>query len=339
MFNQETNKLIILGKNIDTIPSNNNFKDTVCNNIAIVGIKYDNSLAIINNKNYELMTTNNTFPIVSLLSSSDKYKELFLSLLNDKFQAISCGTDHFVALRTNGTVITFGDNTNNQYNNSPDNTHKFKSISCGTYHSIGLKEDNTIMVWGNNDNWQCSITKFKLFNEMKCKAIACGGQYTGVINEDNKILLWGNCNNLPDKINRDFIKIGCGAKLVVGLTNFNAIIIREVITSKEHILLPNIHNLFTTFECGNEHIVILREDGTVITWNLSDSKHLALLDEINNNFVAIACGSYNSIGLKSDNTVVTWDCNTSGHVYNYSNCIKIFGSSGNSDISLAIKFN
>ena len=52
--------------------------------------------------------------------------------------AIACGAFHSVALKNNGSIVTWGSNLNEQLINSPMNRH-YKAIACGFYHSVALK--------------------------------------------------------------------------------------------------------------------------------------------------------------------------------------------------------
>ena len=54
------------------------------------------------------------------------------------FGSVSCGRFHNVGLRTDGTVVTWGDTTYDQRDDAPTDGN-FVAISCGLHHSGGLR--------------------------------------------------------------------------------------------------------------------------------------------------------------------------------------------------------
>jgi alpha-tubulin suppressor-like RCC1 family protein len=87
---------------------------------------------------------------------------------DSNWQRISVGTQHAAAIKTDGTLWTWGDNTSGQLG---DNTivHKstpkqfnisggiifgWKQISCGNGHTVALANDGTLWCWGRNSYGQ-----------------------------------------------------------------------------------------------------------------------------------------------------------------------------------------
>ncbi len=71
-----------------------------------------------------------------------------------KFIQVACGDFYSVGIRIDGSVVTWGSNTNNIRNALPINSDKFIQVTCGLYHSIGIKEDSPVVVWGDNSENQ-----------------------------------------------------------------------------------------------------------------------------------------------------------------------------------------
>jgi alpha-tubulin suppressor-like RCC1 family protein len=65
------------------------------------------------------------------------------------FVKIACGVHHSVAIKDDGSIVTWGNNQFNQNKDAPTEGY-FIKIACGLYHSIGLKDDGTIVTWGND---------------------------------------------------------------------------------------------------------------------------------------------------------------------------------------------
>ena len=69
-------------------------------------------------------------------------------------KSISCGGYHSVALRDDGTVKCWGNNTQNQCNSIYKTFTNIIKASCGNEYSVALTSDGTIKCWGSNEKNQ-----------------------------------------------------------------------------------------------------------------------------------------------------------------------------------------
>ncbi|MGN6385500.1 MAG: hypothetical protein ACTHMT_04605, partial [Verrucomicrobiota bacterium] len=76
--------------------------------------------------------------------------------LNDAV-AIAAGYLHSVALRSNGTVTAWGDNTFGQ-TNVPTSLSNVVAIAAGDFHSYALQKNGQIVSWGDNTYGQANVT-------------------------------------------------------------------------------------------------------------------------------------------------------------------------------------
>jgi alpha-tubulin suppressor-like RCC1 family protein len=78
--------------------------------------------------------------------------------------AIAAGTSHSIALKNDGNIWTWGNNSNGQLGDGTT-TQKIKpvqvsglsnsiAIAAGYDHSVALKTDGTVWTWGSNSNGQ-----------------------------------------------------------------------------------------------------------------------------------------------------------------------------------------
>ena len=58
---------------------------------------------------------------------------------------ISCGGNHSVGLKEDGTIVCWGSNTDNQLDEIYISYTNITAIACGHNHSVGLKDDGTIV--------------------------------------------------------------------------------------------------------------------------------------------------------------------------------------------------
>lgn len=59
------------------------------------------------------------------------------------------GGFHSLGLRSDGTIVVWGDNEYGQCN-VPSPNSDFVAIAAGYYHNVGVKSDGTIVAWGRN---------------------------------------------------------------------------------------------------------------------------------------------------------------------------------------------
>jgi len=91
-------------------------------------------------------------------------------------QAIGAGDYHSLAVRTNGTVVAWGDNSEGQCQ-PPANLTNAVAVAGGGAHSLAIKADSSMAGWGNNWNAQCNFPT-NLFN---IAAVAAGEAHSVVL--------------------------------------------------------------------------------------------------------------------------------------------------------------
>lgn len=70
--------------------------------------------------------------------------------------AVASGTSHGVALKSDGTIVAWGDNTFGQID-VPSGLSRVVAIATGSHHSLALKEDGGVAAWGNNSSGQTNV--------------------------------------------------------------------------------------------------------------------------------------------------------------------------------------
>jgi len=70
--------------------------------------------------------------------------------------AIAAGGNHCLALRSDGTVVSWGTYGLAQSPVPADLTNVV-AIATGDYHSLALKKDGSLVAWGFNTAGQCSV--------------------------------------------------------------------------------------------------------------------------------------------------------------------------------------
>jgi len=170
-------------------------------NISLVGGYYDPANSDITS----LSETNNCVneDVVNIKSLTP----IQITGLNN-VEAISAGFGHMLALKTDGTVWTWGCNTYGQVGNGKIGTSNNRipaqvknltdviSISAGYRHSLALKSDGTVWAWGHNafgelgdGSQNDNPTPSQIQTLKNIRAVSAGFDYSLALDTNN--LLWG----------------------------------------------------------------------------------------------------------------------------------------------------
>lgn len=123
--------------------------------------------------------------------------------------SIAVGDYHVLALRDDGTVLSWGKNNRGQLgigNGSGDqNTpvavmlDNVKAISAGCSHSLGLKHDGTVWAWGSNDQGELgdgtTVDRYepvRVNNLESIVAISAGNRISLALKSDGTVWAWGD---------------------------------------------------------------------------------------------------------------------------------------------------
>jgi alpha-tubulin suppressor-like RCC1 family protein len=126
--------------------------------------------------------------------------------------AVAAGGNHSLALTSDSTVWSWGNNLTGQLgNNSIFSSYSavqvqdigapltgVKAIAAGAHHSLALKTDGTVWAWGYNQYGQLggaygsvSTVPMQVASLNSVKLIAAGGQFSVAVKDDNTVWVWG----------------------------------------------------------------------------------------------------------------------------------------------------
>jgi len=192
------------------------------------------------------------------------------------WKQVDCGTSHTAAIKTDGTLWTWGRNSFGAVGDTigavpsdrstPVTTFaggtNWKQVSCGSNHTAAIKTDGTLWTWGRNSYGQLGtnnttdrftpVTTFA--GGTNWKQVAGGREYTAAIKTDGTLWTWGS--------NYDGIDIFGDITLYYGQLGIN-----NTTTTR---LTP-----VTTFaggtnwkqvSCGRSNTAAIKTDGTLWTW-------------------------------------------------------------------------
>ena len=209
--------------------------------------------------------------------------------------AIATGVDHTVGLRLDGTVLSVGRNSDGRCDTI--SWGDVVAIAAGHKHTVGLCSDGTVLTVGNNSFHQRDTQSWR-----GIVAIAAGWDHTVGLRSDGTVLAIGDnsCHQCNTESWRDVVSIAAGYRHTVCLHRDGTV----------SAIGYNSHNQCDTeswedvvaIAAGHRYTVGLRSDGTVLTVGNNDfyQRNTESWREV----VAIAAGSKHTLGLRSDGTVL-----------------------------------
>ena len=186
--------------------------------------------------------------------------------------ALSGGTSHVLALRSDGSVVAWGDDYVGRATPPVGLTNVVK-LSAGAIHSLALKSDGTVVAWGGNGSGQASVP----VGLVGVTSIAAGERFSLALKSDGTVVGWGGFLSLRD------------TRPIPIPANLSGVI---------------------AIAAGMEHWLAAKADGGVGEWDIFGGAR-SVPDGLTN-VVAVAAGAYHSLALKADGTVVAWGDDSSG---------------------------
>ncbi len=228
---------------------------------------------------------------------------------------IAAGAYHTVALKSDGTLWSWGSNAYGQLGDGSgtskivptkietDNT--WASVFSGAFHTVALKSDGTLWAWGYNYAGQLGdgtttnrLSPVQIGTDNTWVSVFAGYYHTIALKSDGTLWAWG-LNN--------YGQLGDGSG-----TN------RFVPTQIGY------DNTWVSVSAEVWHTIALKSDGTLWAWGdngcgeLGDGsarvKFVPTKIGSENTWVSISAGLYYTIALKSDGTLWAWGYNGGGQL-------------------------
>jgi len=234
------------------------------------------------------------------------------------WKQVACGHRHTAAIKTDGTLWTWG---HNAYGQLGDNTTtnrltpvttfaggtNWKQVAGGYSHTAAIKTDGTLWTWGTNgsghlgDNTAVtrSIPVTTFAGGTNWKQVACGYSYTAAIKTDGTLWTWGS-GTFGQLGDNTLINRSTPVTTFAGGTNWKQV------------------------ACGQNYTAAIKTDGTLWTWGLGTSGQLGNNNTTDRNtpvttfaggtnWKQVSCGNgYTTAAIKTDGTLWCWGYNGVG---------------------------
>jgi len=268
------------------------------------------------------------------LSSASQYSTGTVAIagkaLNDVI-AVSAGLNHSLALKSDGTVVGWGNNMSGRAigieTKSPHRAAglvtfggealtNVVAISAGQ-QSLALRRDGSVISWGKDAAGKDMKLPFHLSEVI---AVSAGGNHNLAINRDGKVVSWRS-EGYHAVVDLDDVAAVAACRSFYGydlaITTQGSVVKfgGRGDVEPQPLGLSNV----VAVAAGSSHYLALKKDGTVVEWGSYDvgfgggpplndgSKALVRINGVLlSNVMAIAAGRSHSLALKRDGSVVGW---------------------------------
>jgi len=223
--------------------------------------------------------------------------------VGNDFNAIASGLYHSLALKKDGSIVCWGDNYYGQ--TTPPEGNDFVAITAGLCDSLALKSDGTIVGWGYDEYGQATPPEGNDF-----VAITAGLGHSVALKRDGSIISWGHNDfgQTATPEGNDFVAIAAGGWHSLALKRDGSIVGWGSNWYGE--TTPPAGNDFVAIAAGGAHSLALKSNGSVVAWGVN--WYGQATPPSGNDFVAISAGIYHSLALTSDGFIVAWGDNEYG---------------------------
>lgn len=248
---------------------------------------------------------------------------------------IAAGGNTSLALKTDGSVVAWGNNSAGQCI-VPTGLTEVVTVAEGDGSSFALKADGTVIAWGGSAN---STLPSGLQGVI---ALASGGSHSLALRVDGMVVAWGGNSSgqstVPTNLN-GVVAVAAGyateAENSLALESDGTVVAWGDNSYGQSTVPAALANV-TAIAAGGGHCLALRSDGSVVGWGLNNAGQATPPVGLSG-VIAIAAGGIHSLALKADGTVVGWGGNNLGQSTVPSGLNGVVAIAAGSSHSLALK--
>ena len=295
---------------IQTVAGGTNWKQLACGYTHAAAIKTDGTLWLWGWGVYGQLGDNTT-------TSKSSPVQTISGGLN--WSQVACGYYHTAAIKTDGTLWVWGDNTfgglgtnNTTRLSSPVQTitggTNWKQVVCGKYTTTAIKTDGTLWSCGYNDRGQLGdgtlvnrSSPVQVYGAgINWSSLASTSYTTAAIKTDGTLWSWGYNGN-GELGDNSTTNRSSPVQTIAGGTNWKSI------------------------QRGTYHTAAIKTDGTLWMWGnnqfgqLGNNTTTTISSPVQTvtggtNWMRVSCGGYTTAAIKTDGTLWSWGRNESGQL-------------------------
>ncbi len=250
-----------------------------------------------------------------------KYQTIPVKVL-DNVISVSSGENHTAAIKTDGSLWTWGGNYDGQLgnNSTKDSLVPVKvldnvtAVSCGNNYTATIKKDGSLWMWGNNNYGQLgkgvpgnSVIPVKVLDNVA--AVSCGRWgHTAAIKTDGSLWMWGYNNN---------------GELGNGGEGNQKTYTMEGLVPLQDVPIKVLDNVIAV-SLGRLHTAAVKTDGSLWMWGDNDYGQLGdgsrttskIPVKVMADVATISCGTEYTAAVKTDGSLWMWGDNGQGTLGN-----------------------
>ncbi len=248
---------------------------------------------------------------------------------------LSTGWQHNLLLRTNGTVVDWGD-TNLQA--VPPATARAVNSAALNGAGVMLNADGTLSAWGNS-----GVTNIPPgLGGVIALAQGSSSSFCLALRSNGTVVAWGNnssATNVPAGLT-NVVSVAAGELHSLALKSDGTISAWGDNTyGQRNVPGAQLYSATTrvaAIAAGGFHSMALRSDGVVFAWGSNSSGQTNIPVLAKGGVVAIAAGLNHCLALRTNGTVVAWGQNAYGQTHVPSNLTNVVASAAGALHNLAL---
>lgn len=256
---------------------------------------------------------------------------------NQPGNTISTGVLFALALKTDGSVVAWGNNSNGQATVPLTAQSGVVAIAAGGMHSLALKEDGSVVGWGNP-----LYATVPVAAQSGVIAISATELHSLALKSDGSVVAWGENGlgqtSVPVSAQSDVVAIAAGQFHSLALKEDGSVVAWGSNSYGETTVPAAAQSGVVAISAGSTYSMALKDDGTVVTWGWNFAGAQDVPTSAQSGVVAISAGYYHALALKSDGSVIAWGSDFNGEsVVPAEAQSGIVGITAGAGISLALK--
>jgi M6 family metalloprotease-like protein len=220
-------------------------------------------------------------------------------------RSVVAGDLHAMALKADGTVVAWGDNTYGQ-TTLPSDLGSVVQVVAGKNVSGAVRSDGTIKLWGDTTSPVITALPASVTN---IKALALGYDHALALKRDGTVIAWGGNASRQIEVPAglaNVMTIIAGDRTSVAL-KMDGTVVKWGVTFS--VAFPTGLSGVTALACNGGHVLALKSDGTVVAWG-NNANQQCIVPAGLNGVIGVAAGGFHSLAVKSDGSVVGWGSNS-----------------------------
>lgn len=225
--------------------------------------------------------------------------------------SVASGMNYSLALKSDGTVIGWGENANGQAT-PPAGLGHVVAIGAGVTLSVALKDDGSVVAWGQNIYGQTTVPAAA---QSGVTQISVGSYHTLALKSDGSVVAWGFNGNgestVPVAAQSGVVQVAAGDTFNAVLKSDGSVVAWGKSFASQTTVPVAAQSGVVAISVGWDHTLALKSNGTVVGWGNTANTKLPIPGGLTG-VTKVLAGRNNSMVQKSDGSLQIWGLTTNG---------------------------